>query len=126
MDIEQIRELSRQYAQRPCMTPNEFAEKQKRDKQERWKRRVNRDPVKAKRRYANGYLRTDHWIEFRASILAARGRKCEQCGSERNIQVHHLTYRRKGSEKPEDVKVLCNTCHVEAHAEARRKKAAAR
>lgn len=63
------------------------------------------------------YLRSVHWQAFRAVILKERGRCCEICGQRYGpIDVHHLTYERKGCERREDVIVLCRKHHDEAHA----------
>ena len=44
-----------------------------------------------------------------------RGFKCERCGSKKDLQVHHKTYKRKGHELPGDVELLCKTCHEKEH-----------
>ena len=39
------------------------------------------------------------------------GFACGLCGSKKQIQVHHRTYKNQYNEKPEDLIVLCHTCH---------------
>jgi 5-methylcytosine-specific restriction endonuclease McrA len=61
------------------------------------------------------YLKTTKWRNKREELFSLRGKKCEVCGSEKLIQVHHLTYKNIFNEPLEDLKVLCKNCHTEAH-----------
>lgn len=62
------------------------------------------------------YLKSAAWLEFRASVIKERGRRCERCGQKSGVmQVHHLTYDRVGHELPMDVVILCVPCHEDAH-----------
>ena len=61
------------------------------------------------------YLRTDAWYYTSETAKDLAGRKCILCGDTRNLNSHHLTYERKGSELANDIAVLCHTCHMEAH-----------
>ncbi len=43
-------------------------------------------------------------------------KKCEHCGSTQNLQVHHiLPVADGGTDDPENLRVLCETCHKETH-----------
>ena len=66
------------------------------------------------KRYAE-YLKSSHWSLFKFNIIAARGMKCERCNSLKDIDLHHRTYRRIGTELPEDVELLCRVCHNREH-----------
>lgn len=57
------------------------------------------------------YLKTEHWLNFRKGALERASYKCQVCNSGSQLQVHHRTYRRRGEELPEDVIVLCDSCH---------------
>lgn len=65
------------------------------------------------------YLDSDEWRATREQAMWRAGWKCEKCGlysvSGRGLQVHHLTYERRGYEAPEDLQVLCAGCHKMAH-----------
>jgi 5-methylcytosine-specific restriction endonuclease McrA len=64
------------------------------------------------------YINSDEWQAFRKRALAAFGNKCVRCeapGSDVILQVHHLSYRRLGRERLEDVTVLCVPCHESKH-----------
>lgn len=62
------------------------------------------------------YLLSVEWRTFRMKVLSTRGTLCEECKVfGRRVEVHHLTYERVGAELPEDVAVLCNSCHVKHH-----------
>lgn len=61
------------------------------------------------------YLKSDHWIDLRgAKMLEANG-MCKKCKCKSSLQVHHLTYERKGYERLSDLMVLCERCHEKAH-----------
>jgi 5-methylcytosine-specific restriction endonuclease McrA len=62
------------------------------------------------------YVRSEKWMSFRASIIAVRGRKCEECPTVGGkLHLHHLNYNHFKSERPEDVKLLCVPCHQKKH-----------
>lgn len=61
------------------------------------------------------YLKTDHWKNFRQKALQYHGNKCCKCGTLKHLQVHHLTYERRGCELLSDVIVVCEKCHQRIH-----------
>ena len=61
------------------------------------------------------YLRTPHWQILRHRALGLAERRCFYCGSGDHLDVHHLTYSRRGCELDEDLIVLCRTCHAYEH-----------
>ena len=63
------------------------------------------------------YLKTNHWINLRLSLIDQRGHKCSipDCDSTTSIQAHHTTYERIGHENPEDLTLLCKRCHLAEH-----------
>ena len=69
--------------------------------------------------YRRVYLKSRHWLSFRARILAKRGLKCQRCKAVKvfasDLNLHHLDYSRLGHEDPSDVVVLCWSCHAKAH-----------
>ncbi len=66
----------------------------------------------------NNQLQDDRWIAFRNFVLTTRGKRCEKCGSDKHIQIHHPYYI-KGRAAWEynclDVIVLCSCCHEKEH-----------
>lgn len=67
-------------------------------------------------------LQSDYWKGYSYSIIKERNFTCEDCGAqfpgERNkLQVHHLVYRdiMPWSYKPEELLVLCESCHKKRH-----------
>jgi len=60
------------------------------------------------------YLKSDWWVYFSSKIKKER-KKCQKCGTDKKLNVHHLTYVNRGSEKDEDVLVLCRFCHKDIH-----------
>lgn len=61
------------------------------------------------------YLRTPEWKSTRAAAIRRAQGRCQHCGTKDNLQVHHLNYERLYHELPEDLVVLCKTCHAQAH-----------
>lgn len=63
------------------------------------------------------YLKSAHWRAFKATHLRVRSnRLCFVCWK-KPVEIHHRTYRRLGSELPEDVVSLCGGCHERLHKE---------
>ncbi len=62
-----------------------------------------------------GYEKYIQSYEWRQKALAAKkmaGNKCQECGSTKDLEVHHLSYENLYRERYCDVKVLCKTrCH---------------
>lgn len=61
------------------------------------------------------YLKTDHWKITRAEALRLGHYRCKDCGATANLQVHHLTYARRGHERQSDLVVVCDKCHKKRH-----------
>lgn len=57
------------------------------------------------------YVRSSEWENRRANLLLARGSKCEACGFEKRLHLHHLTYARLFKEDDADLLLLCAACH---------------
>lgn len=77
---------------------------------------------------SEAYLRTldsERWRSLKMVRLAVAGFRCEDCGwrwvgrTPRQalawFDLHHVTYERVGSERLEDVRVLCRDCHELRH-----------
>lgn len=69
----------------------------------------------------NEYLSSQEWKSIRAAHLLQYP-KCERCGSENNLQVHHLYYEDElgsvlGRETSDCLATLCSDCHHELHEE---------
>lgn len=61
------------------------------------------------------YLQTSHWQTVRAGALERSGHRCQVCNSDRELDVHHRTYERRGCERDTDVIALCRSCHALFH-----------
>lgn len=59
------------------------------------------------------------WKAIRGAAIHRAGNVCEWCkcsGDDFLLHVHHKTYARFGGrEEPQDLQVLCDGCHAEAH-----------
>lgn len=61
------------------------------------------------------YIASPQWKQLAAAVKMARGYCCEKCLSPYRLTVHHKTYERLGSERNEDLIVLCWKHHKELH-----------
>ena len=64
------------------------------------------------------YLFSEEWGQIKVDLIQIRGAKCERCKCARlptKLQVHHLTYDRIFNEEPEDLILLCASCHMKEH-----------
>lgn len=86
----------------------------------RQKKNKKKDISPLKAEY-NRHIHSSVWKNFRKKILEERDNKCEKCGYTRRLHLHHLNYDNFGHELPEDVQVLCNTCHEKVHNKAKKK-----
>ncbi len=62
------------------------------------------------------HLHSEMWQKMRRAKLKETGGHCERCGCSEltgeRLEIHHLTYERLGNERREDLKVVCQACHV--------------
>jgi 5-methylcytosine-specific restriction endonuclease McrA len=80
-----------------------------------WEATPEREAALRRLPYAD-YLRTDEWQYRRREMVKAAERKCQSCGRPSHLlNVHHLTYERLGNEDPDDLIVLCESCHENRH-----------
>jgi len=66
------------------------------------------------------YLRSPLWRLRRQVWIIGAGGRCRQCGSRRQVTIHHRTYARLGHERYADITVLCWPCHQRVDAPRRR------
>lgn len=71
-------------------------------------------PQENRQRYC-AYLHSDLWQQIRLRRLAFDGYICQRCGASQNLDVHHLTYQRRGREDIADIITLCRSCHLQHH-----------
>jgi len=71
----------------------------------------------------DAYYRTPHWVETAVAARRSAGYLCEDCGvGNQALHVHHLHYDTLWEEGAEDLRVLCESCHVAADEDRRRVK----
>lgn len=68
------------------------------------------------------YLASDQWRRIRNLVLERDGFKCRRCGDGgraadiiSHLDVHHITYDRRGEEHLDDLVLLCRRCHQWVH-----------
>lgn len=65
------------------------------------------------------YLETPEWKALRAMKLRDAEWRCQVCNAaDRQLNVHHRTYDRRGAEHLSDLTVLCRPCHALFHRKA--------
>ena len=59
------------------------------------------------------YLETEHWREVRRAAIWLADNRCQLCGSNEKLEVHHnpAGYQHLFEERPEHVTCLCRECH---------------
>lgn len=64
------------------------------------------------------YLRTPEWRRVRDAALQENGYACSlDVSHKEGLEVHHRSYENRGTERPNDLIVLCRACHRLHHAE---------
>ena len=68
------------------------------------------------------YIVSDKWVlnPARLEVLTKDDYICRMCGSNHNIQVHHITYKNLGNEDLQDLATLCGSCHEHTHKMAKK------
>ncbi len=68
------------------------------------------------------YLASEQWRAIRNRVLCRDDFKCQRCGDGGRtekmtayLEVHHITYERRGAELLEDLVTLCRRCHGWVH-----------
>ena len=68
--------------------------------------------------YKLAYLQSPQWYLLKTKRLIIANYKCECCGSNSQLQCHHITYERLTRERIDDLVILCggsNGCHQRIH-----------
>jgi 5-methylcytosine-specific restriction endonuclease McrA len=62
------------------------------------------------------YREEPEWQIRRTRALIRAGYRCQTCGcADATLDVHHNTYAHYGDESPQDLVVLCRSCHQRIH-----------
>ncbi len=62
------------------------------------------------------YLKSEHWKNLRKQKFQSVGKKCSLCNCNKNLHVHHITYRTPlTSCTIYDLQVICAWCHANLH-----------
>lgn len=87
----------------------------------RWEAdRAEREQTKAEQdrewwaRY-NTYLNSSAWKTLRERVMRRVAGRCEGCGLNEAVHVHHLTYEHVGQEFLWELRAVCGDCHHRLH-----------
>jgi len=62
------------------------------------------------------FYKSNEWQRIRLQVLNRDNFQCQDCHSDKNIDVHHVNYERfGGNELLEDLITLCRDCHEKRH-----------
>lgn len=67
------------------------------------------------------YFHSAQWYSKRELVLKRAHNRCEACGSQEVLQVHHKTYDNLFREPLEDLQCLCKNCHKLYHRSSKRR-----
>lgn len=62
------------------------------------------------------YMNSDRWRYTRLKRIDLDNGHCQMCGSQFDLEVHHMKYDRLGNEDiVKDLVTLCRDCHKKLH-----------
>jgi hypothetical protein len=61
------------------------------------------------------YLKSPLWAKRKEIFYKIHPRKCEACGTNINIHLHHMVYGQFGNEPDKHLVSLCEKCHSDFH-----------
>lgn len=70
---------------------------------------------KPKKLKYKSYIHSKEWLNRKTILYEKFGRECMACDSNKNLNVHHSSYRNLGNEADDELVVLCKSCHEEYH-----------
>jgi len=89
--------------------------KKRKPQSDKAKRKQSLNAKKMIRKKYSDYLKSKDWANIRIDLFENRGKRCERCDSENRLEVHHLHYRNIFKEEPQDLVILCHSCHSKEH-----------
>jgi hypothetical protein len=76
-----------------------------------WKEKLRQQAPRPYQRY----LQTEHWRRTRMEVLSRARYRCELCGVNDRLEVHHKHYESLWNEALDDLIALCRACHDKVH-----------
>lgn len=67
----------------------------------------------------DSYMASEEWDGRRSLYFRQHAKRCRACGSDEDIELHHLSHEKMGDEPDTDLVGLCVDCHAAVHAAAR-------
>jgi len=67
----------------------------------------------------DAHINSSYWKTVRKLVIARDGGRCLVCNTDKNLQVHHRSYKNVGNEAENlgDLSTLCECCHGLFHSE---------
>jgi hypothetical protein len=103
-------------------TKSEIESKRLKNKYEKSQQKSQKKPTKLnsenlKNKSYQFFLNSNYWKTIREKIIQRDGGRCIICKCEKELQVHHDTYKNHFNEHNhlEDLMTLCKRCHQQHH-----------
>lgn len=61
------------------------------------------------------YINSIYWLKRKETYYKNHAKLCQACGTNKYIDLHHLTYNILGLENDNDLICLCRDCHAQLH-----------
>lgn len=71
--------------------------------------------INTRREMYRGYLLSDEWQTIKDERLKIDNHHCQWCGTDTNLEIHHLSYDNVYHEDISDLITLCHGCHIKYH-----------
>jgi 5-methylcytosine-specific restriction endonuclease McrA len=72
--------------------------------------------IKISPKFPRTQLSPEAYVQLKLQVLNRDGWRCQNCGSSRNLEVHHKQFRsHSGADSEENLITLCNRCHLAMH-----------
>lgn len=66
----------------------------------------------------DNYLKSEHWSDVKQRYKSSklnRKKLCKMCYRDLRLDLHHITYKRIGQERLQDLLQICRECHKIVH-----------
>lgn len=72
-------------------------------------------PLKMNTNEHSAYMKSTAYLKLKCRALERAKFRCELCGEDPVLNVHHHDYKNLGNENHDDICILCTRCHGYAH-----------
>jgi len=77
--------------------------------------KIPSEPIYMSAEDKQAYLESPEWHKLKQDKLSIANYRCEHCGADEYLELHHISYEKLGSEPLNHLAILCRDCHNELH-----------